>query len=306
MGGKILDLYLREAGKYPLLSQEEERELLDRYQKNKDKEALNKLVESNLRIVVFFVKEIYDRFKKKIDIEFEDLIQEGNLGLIEAIKRFKGKNNRLSTYAVWWIKNYVFNAIARSLSPLPLNPPYILNQLIKLGKMSQKFLEEKGYLPTAKELAEKTGYSLRLIELGLSFMFFDSFELDAPILGSSSSKLGCDLLPTEDLPLNEENGDIKLIFLKEIKRIFTDPDLEVLNWQEKVVLWYYYGFYGGKPMILEEVKEILGLRTRERVRQIREKAIKKIRRYFRSQVKEIWKKKGKREKARQREFVSSA
>ncbi len=304
MGGKILDLYLREAGKYPLLSQEEERELLDRYQKNEDKEALNKLVESNLRIVVFFVKEIYDRFKKKIDIEFEDLIQEGNLGLIEAIKRFKGKNNRLSTYAVWWIKNYVFNAIAKSLSPLPLNPPYILNQLIKLGKMSQKFLEEKGYLPTAEELAEKTGYSLRLIERGLSFMFFDSFELDAPVLGSSSSKLGCDLLLTEDLPLNEENGDIKLIFLKEIKRIFTDPDLEVLNWQEKVVLWYYYGFYGGKPMILEEVKEILGFRTRERVRQIREKAIGKIRRYFRSQVKEIWKKK--RKKARQREFVSSA
>lgn len=306
MGGKILDLCLREAGKYPLLSQEEERELLDRYQKNQDKEALNKLVESNLRIVVFFVKEIYDRFKKRIDIEFEDLIQEGNLGLIEAIKRFKGKNNRLSTYAVWWIKNYVFNAIARSLSPLPLNPPYILNQLIKLGKISQKFLEEKGYLPTAEELAEKTGYSLRLIERGLSFMFFDSFELDAPILGSSPSKLGCELLPTEDLPLDEENGDIKLIFLKEIKRIFTDPDLEVLNWQEKVVLWYYYGFYGGKPMILEEVKEILGFKSRERVRQIREKAIKKIRRYFRSQVKEIWKKKRKKEKVRQREFVSPA
>lgn len=263
-----LDKYLQEIGKEELITVEEEVELAQRIRKG-DREALEKLTRANLRFVVSVAKQYQNQ-----GLSLPDLINEGNLGLIRAAEKFdETRGFKFISYAVWWIRQSILQALAEQsrIVRLPLNQVGALN---KINKALAKFEQEYERTPTPEELAEildlpkeKVMDTLRVSGRHVS--------MDAPFVEGEDNSL-VDVLENQDSPV----ADGKLInesLKKEIERA-----LATLTERERDIIRYFFGL-GCPEKTLEEIGEEFGL-TRERVRQIKEKAIRRLRHTSRSKL----------------------
>ncbi len=263
-----LDKYLQEIGKEELISVEEEVELAQRIKKG-DKEALEKLTKANLRFVVSVAKQYQNQ-----GLSLPDLINEGNLGLIKAAEKFdETRGFKFISYAVWWIRQSILQALAEQsrIVRLPLNQVGSLN---KINKAFARFEQEHERTPSAEELAnelelpkEKVTDTLRVAGRHIS--------VDAPFADGEDNSL-LDVLVNTDSP-NADRGLINESLSTEVDRA-----LEILTERERDIIRYFFGI-GCSEMTLEEIGEKFDL-TRERVRQIKEKAIRKLRVSKRSSI----------------------
>ena len=263
-----LDKYLQEIGKEELISVEEEVELAQRIRKG-DQEALEKLTKANLRFVVSVAKQYQNQ-----GLSLPDLINEGNLGLIKAAEKFdETRGFKFISYAVWWIRQSILQALAEQsrIVRLPLNQVGSLN---KINKAFARFEQEHERTPSAEELAtelelpkEKVTDTLRVAGRHIS--------VDAPFADGEDNSL-LDVLVNTDSP-NADRGLINESLAKEVERA-----LEILTEREQDIIRYFFGI-GCSEMTLEEIGEKFDL-TRERVRQIKEKAIRKLRTSSRSSL----------------------
>ena len=261
-----LDKYLQEIGKEELISVEEEVELAQRIRKG-DQEALEKLTKANLRFVVSVAKQYQNQ-----GLSLPDLINEGNLGLIKAAEKFdETRGFKFISYAVWWIRQSILQALAEQsrIVRLPLNQVGSLN---KINKAFARFEQEHERTPSAEELAtelelpkEKVTDTLRVAGRHIS--------VDAPFADGEDNSL-LDVLVNTDSP-NADRGLINESLATEVERA-----LEILTERERDIIRYFFGI-GTSEMTLEEIGEKFDL-TRERVRQIKEKAIRKLRQSTRS------------------------
>lgn len=255
-----LDKYLQEIGREELISVEEEVELAQRIKKG-DQEALEKLTRANLRFVVSVAKQYQNQ-----GLSLPDLINEGNLGLIKAAEKFdETRGFKFISYAVWWIRQSILQALAEQsrIVRLPLNQVGSLN---KINKALSKFEQENERMPSSEELAEildipreKISDTLRVSGRHVS--------VDAPFVEGEDNSL-LDVLPNNDSP-NADSGLVNESLTKEIERA-----LSTLTERERDIVKNFFGI-GCQEMTLEEIGERLDL-TRERVRQIKEKAIRKL------------------------------
>ncbi|MFR9533950.1 MAG: RNA polymerase sigma factor RpoD/SigA [Rikenellaceae bacterium] len=263
-----LDKYLQEIGKEELITVEEEVELAQRIKKG-DQEALEKLTKANLRFVVSVAKQYQNQ-----GLSLPDLINEGNLGLIKAAEKFdETRGFKFISYAVWWIRQSILQALAEQsrIVRLPLNQVGSLN---KINKALAKFEQEYERAPSPEELAnelslpkEKVADTLRVAGRHVS--------VDAPFADGEDNSL-LDVLINNDSP-NADRGLINESLATEIIRA-----LETLTDRERDIIRYFFGI-GCSEMTLEEIGEKFDL-TRERVRQIKEKAIRRLRQSSRSKL----------------------
>lgn len=263
-----LDKYLQDIGREELITVEEEVELARRIRQG-DEEALEKLVKANLRFVVSVAKQYQNQ-----GLTLSDLINEGNLGLIRAAEKFdETRGFKFISYAVWWIRQSILQALAEQsrIVRLPLNQVGSIN---RMNKMLAKFEQENNRPPTDEELAEMMEISEeKLLQSRRNASRHRS--IDAPINSEESSSLA-DLIENKDSP----RADAELI--KESLSIEIERALSTLTKREADVIRYFFGI-NAPEMTLEEIGEHLGL-TRERVRQIREKAIRRLKHSSRSSL----------------------
>ena len=261
-----LDKYLQDIGREELISVEEEVELARRIRQG-DEEALEKLVRANLRFVVSVAKQYQNQ-----GLTLSDLINEGNLGLIRAAEKFdETRGFKFISYAVWWIRQSILQALAEQsrIVRLPLNQVGSIN---KMNKMIAQFEQKHNRQPTDAELAEMLEISeAKLLQSRRNASRHKS--IDAPVKDDDSSSLA-DLIENNDAP----RADAEL--MKESLSIEIERALSTLTKREADVIRYFFGI-NAPEMTLEEIGEHLGL-TRERVRQIREKAIRRLRHSSRS------------------------
>ena len=262
-----LDLYLREIGETPLISAEEEIELAKRI-KQGDQLALEKLTRANLRFVVSVAKQYQNQ-----GLSLADLINEGNIGLIKAAKRFdETRGFKFISYAVWWIRQAILQALAEQsrIVRLPLNR---VGTLHKIGKISANLEQEYGREPSADEIAQELELTEK--EVADTLKISNShLSLDAPFSSSEDNSL-IDILEDEFQPSPDES------LLDESLRVEIEKALDTLTPREAEVINLYFGLSHEKPLTLEEIGARFSL-TRERVRQIKEKAIKRLRHASRS------------------------
>jgi len=265
-----IEKYLQEIGKEDLLTPEEEVELARRIRAG-DQTALEKLTRANLRFVVSVAKQYQNN-----SLSLNDLINEGNLGLVKAAQKFdETRGFKFISYAVWWIRQSIIQALAEHsrLVRLPLNKVGSLTKINKaFSDLEQKYQRE----PTAEELAELLEIPVEEVEatLGISARHV---SMDAPFTEGESNAL-IDVL---DNP-NAEKTDIALEY-KESLQMETDRILATLTDREKEVIKLFFGIGVEHPMTLEDIGESLGI-TRERIRQIKDKAITKLRTQSRSKA----------------------
>ncbi|HEX7089778.1 MAG TPA: sigma-70 family RNA polymerase sigma factor [Longimicrobiales bacterium] len=268
-----LDQYLKEISAYPLLSREEEAELA-RLIKQGDEEALDKLVRSNLRFVVSVAKKYQNQ-----GVALGDLINEGNLGLIRAARKFdETKGIKFISYAVWWIRQAILQALAEQsrIVRVPLNRAGALH---RIGRRSSVLLQELGREPTIEEIAEELELSHEEVQRTLAISQ-SHLSLDAPITPGEDSRL-LDYLPDQFSPgPDDETYDRAL-------STTIEEALGTLKEREAKILRLYFGLDGQEPMTLEEIGSLLGI-TRERVRQIKEKALARLRHASRSRFLETF------------------
>ncbi len=257
-----LDQYLKEISKYPLIDRAEEARLARLIRKG-DKEALDKLVRSNLRFVVSVAKKYQNQ-----GVPLPDLINEGNLGLIRAAHKFdETKGIKFISYAVWWIRQAILQALAEQsrIVRVPLNRAGALH---RIGRRSSSLLQELGREPTVEEIAEDLDISQEEVERTLAISQ-SHLSLDAPMTPGEDNRL-LDYLPDQYAPGPEEE-----VFDRALKDTIQDA-LSTLKEREAKILRLYYGLDDQEAMTLEEIGAILGI-TRERVRQIKEKALVRLR-----------------------------
>lgn len=255
-------LYLKEIGIYPLLTLDEEIELAKKI-KNNDNDARKKLTESNLRLVVSIAKKYVGR-----GLSFLDLIQEGNLGLIKAVDKFDyDKGYKFSTYATWWIRQAITRAIADQSRTIRI-PVHMSEVINKTYRWSRNLLQELGREPTTAEIAEKMGVSEDKVREVLKISS-DPISLDTPIGEEDDSHLG-DFIKDETIVGPEEAASYTVL-QDQIKSL-----LDTLTPREKRVIMLRFGLNDGKSRTLEEVGKEFDV-TRERIRQIEAKALRKLR-----------------------------
>ncbi|HSM37363.1 MAG TPA: sigma-70 family RNA polymerase sigma factor [Longimicrobiales bacterium] len=257
-----LDQYLKEISAYPLLKREQEVELAIRIKKNDD-EALNTLVRSNLRFVVSVAKKYQNQ-----GVSLGDLINEGNLGLIRAAHKFdETKGIKFISYAVWWIRQAILQALAEQsrIVRVPLNRAGALH---RIGRMSSALLQELGREPTPEEVAQELDISSDEVERTMAISR-SHLSLDAPMTPGEDNRL-LDYLPDQESPGPEDQT-----FDRALNNTIEEA-LGTLKEREAKVLRLYFGLDGQDPMTLEEIGSLLGI-TRERVRQIKEKALLRLR-----------------------------
>ncbi|MGN1301719.1 MAG: RNA polymerase sigma factor RpoD [Clostridia bacterium] len=260
-------MYLREIGKIPLLSFDEEAELAKRVMDG-DEEAKQKLSESNLRLVVSIAKKYVGR-----GMLFLDLIQEGNMGLIKAVEKFDyTKGYKFSTYATWWIRQAITRAIADQARTIRI-PVHMVETINKLIRTSRHLLQQLGREPTLEEIAEEMELPLEKV-MEIQKIAQDPVSLETPIGEEDDSHLG-DFIQDEDSPAPQDSAAYTLL------REQLEDVMNTLTPREAKVLKLRFGLEDGRPRTLEEVgKEFMV--TRERIRQIEAKALRKLRHPSRS------------------------
>lgn len=257
-----LDQYLKEISQYPLIDRAEEARLARGIRAGED-EALDKLVRSNLRFVVSVAKKYQNQ-----GVPLSDLINEGNLGLIRAAHKFdETKGIKFISYAVWWIRQAILQALAEQsrIVRVPLNRAGALH---RIGRRSSSLLQELGREPTVEEIARDLDIPESEVEKTLAISQ-SHLSLDAPLVPGEDSRL-LDYLPDQFSPGPEDEAYDHA--LKET----VEAALSSLKEREAKILRLYYGLDDQEPMTLEEIGDILGI-TRERVRQIKEKALIRLR-----------------------------
>ncbi len=265
---QTLDQYFKEIGEVSLLKPEEEIELTKRIKKS-DQKAMEKLVQANLRFVVSVAKEYQHQ-----GLSLSDLISEGNIGLIKAAKRFdETRGFKFISYAVWWIRQSILQALAEHsrVVRLPLNKVGVLN---KIGRVHEKLEKQLERRPNTQEVAESMEMNGRDVYETLK-MSGRHLSLEAPLDEEDGNRL-VDVLHNSDQPLPDDdlNNDSLKIEIEDV--------LKTLSEKEAKVIKLYYGLEGERPLTLEEIGEVFNL-TRERVRQIKKKAIRRLRHTSRSQ-----------------------
>ncbi len=257
-----IKMYLREIGQIPLLTYEEEISLAQKVLEN-DEEAKQKLIESNLRLVVSIAKKHTNRGLKMLD-----LIQEGNMGLMKAVEKFEyEKGFKFSTYATWWIRQAITRAIADQGRTIRI-PVHMIETINKIKKESRIILQETGKEATAEELAKKLEIPVDKVKSILE-MNQDPISLETPVGSEEDSELG-DFVE-DDKFLNPYDATTRVLLKEQL-----DGVLKTLSEREEMVLRYRYGLDDGSPKTLEEVGKIFNV-TRERIRQIEVKALRKLR-----------------------------
>ena len=260
-------MYLKEIGRVPLLHADEEIELARRMSEG-DVEAKNKLAEANLRLVVSIAKRYVGR-----GMLFLDLIQEGNLGLMKAVEKFDySKGFKFSTYATWWIRQAITRAIADQARTIRI-PVHMVETINRLIRVSRQLLQELGRDPTPEEIAKAMDISVERVR-GIQKIAQEPVSLETPIGEEEDSHLG-DFIEDEDAPAPAEAASF--ILLKEQ----LENVLETLTSREEKVLRLRFGLDDGRSRTLEEVGQEFGV-TRERIRQIEAKALRKLRHPSRS------------------------
>ena len=260
-------MYLKEIGKVPLLSAEREKELAEimaNSESDAEKEkAKNELVEANLRLVVSIAK----RYVGK-GMFFLDLIQEGNLGLMKAVDKFDyGKGFKFSTYATWWIRQAITRAIADQARTIRI-PVHMVETIHKVTRYSRQMLQELGREATADEIGEKMGMSAEKVR-EIMKIAQDPVSLETPIGEEEDSHLG-DFIPDEEAPEPSEVASATIL------REVIERELNTLTPREAHVIKLRFGLYDGRTRTLEEVGKEFDI-TRERIRQIEAKALRKLR-----------------------------
>ena len=260
-------MYLKDIGRVPLLSAEEEIDLAKRMQEN-DAAAKKRLSEANLRLVVSIAKRYVGR-----GMLFLDLIQEGNLGLMKAVEKFDyQKGFKFSTYATWWIRQSITRAIADQARTIRI-PVHMVETINKLTRVQRVLLQELGREPTPSEIAEKMGVTEERVR-EIQKIAQDPVSLETPIGEEEDSHLG-DFI--EDEKTTTPGDTVAFTMLKEQLL----GVLDTLTPREEKVLRLRYGIDDGKPRTLEEVGKEFNV-TRERIRQIEAKALRKLRHPSRS------------------------
>jgi RNA polymerase primary sigma factor len=260
-------MYLKEIGKVPLLSADDEIELAKRMEKG-DNEAKRRLAEANLRLVVSIAKRYVGR-----GMLFLDLIQEGNLGLIKAVEKFDyRKGYKFSTYATWWIRQAITRAIADQARTIRI-PVHMVETINKLIRVSRQLLQELGREPMPEEVAKEMGMSVDKVR-EIMKISQEPVSLETPIGEEEDSHLG-DFIPDDDAPAPAEAAAFTLL-----KEQLIDV-LDTLTAREEKVLRLRFGLDDGRARTLEEVGKEFNV-TRERIRQIEAKALRKLRHPSRS------------------------
>ena len=263
-------VYLKEIGRVPLLTPDEEVQLaLDIQKGGKDGErAKQRLSEANLRLVVSIAKRYVGR-----GMQFLDLIQEGNLGLIKAVEKFDHtKGFKFSTYATWWIRQAITRAIADQARTIRI-PVHMVETINKVKKVSSQLLHENGHEPSAEEIAERLDMPVDKVR-EIMRVAQEPVSLETPIGEEEDSHLG-DFIPDEEAPVPAEAASQTLL-----KEQLADV-LKTLTPREEKVLRLRFGLEDGRPRTLEEVGKEFNV-TRERIRQIEAKALRKLRHPSRS------------------------
>ena len=257
-----IKMYLREIGQIPLLSYEEEIDYAQRVL-NGEEEAKQKLIESNLRLVVSIAKKHTNRGLKMLD-----LIQEGNMGLMKAVEKFEyEKGFKFSTYATWWIRQAITRAIADQGRTIRI-PVHMIETINKIKKESRIILQETGKEPTAEELAKKLELPVEKVKSILE-MNQDPISLETPVGSEEDSELG-DFVE-DDKFANPYDATTRVLLKEQLEEV-----LQTLNDREEMVLRYRYWLDDGSQKTLEEVGKIFNV-TRERIRKIEVKALRKLR-----------------------------
>ena len=255
-------MYLKEIGQVRLLSADEEIELAKRVSEG-DQEAKNKLTEANLRLVVSIAKKYSGR-----GLHILDLIQEGNTGLIRAVDKFDWtKGNKFSTYATWWIRQAITRAIADQARTIRV-PVHMVEVINKATRCNRKLVQELGREPTVEEIAAELGLPVeKIIEANRTAA--DTLSLDTPVGDEEDTSIGS-FVEDERTP-GPADATSNALLAEALKEI-----LDTLTEREADVLRMRFGMYDGRTHTLEEVGQTFGV-TRERIRQIENKAIRKLR-----------------------------
>ncbi|HWL52236.1 MAG TPA: RNA polymerase sigma factor RpoD/SigA [Chthoniobacteraceae bacterium] len=258
-----IKIYLREIGQFALLTPEEEIELAARI-KAGDREARSIMIRANLRLVVKIAHDYAN-----LGLPLLDLISEGNIGLMKAVERFDpAKGGKLSTYAAWWIKQSIKRALANQSKTIRL-PVHLVDKISKMRRVSLQMSEELGREPTDQELAEEVGLSTSKVTQ-LKTVAIRPASLDAPISDDDSTAFG--------EIVGDEEAQTPFELLRD-KNLHAELDnlLSVLDERERKIIFSRFGLDGGKPRTLEEVGKKFGV-TRERIRQLQNIALSKLRR----------------------------
>ena len=260
-------MYLKEIGKVPLLTPEEEQDLAKRMAEG-DEEAKRRMAEANLRLVVSIAKRYVGR-----GMLFLDLIQEGNLGLIKAVEKFDyTKGYKFSTYATWWIRQAITRAIADQARTIRI-PVHMVETINKVIRVSRQLLQELGHDPSAEEIAAEMNMPVDKVRDILKIAQ-EPVSLETPIGEEEDSHLG-DFIPDEDASEPSEAASFSLL-KEQLMEV-----LDTLTPREEKVLKLRFGIEDGRPRTLEEVGKEFNV-TRERIRQIEAKALRKLRHPSRS------------------------